>query len=546
MTLDSEMYARPQEASFPRPGFGSGGSSVLRNSACRLGRRATAKPSVLYGFVVGLALGCSGDLNDPLLGTTVAAVGTVKVAACVDPAQCTTELNKPAGSLSEPYAFATNTAANGGGVWEMITTTNPPLYPSPATLNLVYGCTRNNYASWKTFNVAPGGAGNTILGDTTGVYDSIHGKTWIATLRAAVAPATGLGLMVNSNLGDPCPSSGSASWLTQGYSFMVNQKDGADHPSIVYDPVFDKKYIVWSNGFGQAAGSNLMVMMINANGSTQHWEERGTSGSCTTTPCKTCSNFGPGAGIPSAAIDSQGAVHIVYDSTQGSIKHEIFNANGGDFSCTNNVVGPVTGSGAFCSTCSNVGTYAQLGAQGSKCIRWSSTPSIAIDHNVGANVDEVVVAYDTYTPSGCPNGSGLSNETRVFTNSFGGVGTWVSTLRSCPFTWAFPRVTSSFVPGASGGTQGLFHLHVAAIKTNPVDGTIFPYDCKSTNAGATFTCTALSGPYMPAPLPGFAACYAGDYQGAAADPAHGKFFYAWGQPLTSVPPYGIKGNINDP
>jgi hypothetical protein len=166
-------------------------------------------------------------------------------------------------------------------------------------------------------------------------------------------------------------------------------------------------------------------------------------------------------------------------------------------------------------------------------------------------MDEFVVAYNTYNPGGawCPAGGGPSNETAVFTNTNSGLGAWNLTFRTCPYSWAFARVTSSYVNGAPAGSPGLFHLFTLAIAL-PVDGRVFPYDCKSTNGGSSWpVCTALSpGPFMPKPAID-RNCYGGDYQGATADPAHGRFFYAWGQPAAYTATqgiYNILGNTNDP
>lgn len=494
---------------------------------------------------------CSAPEKDAPLGTVaLAATGTVQTTACADPAycnnaQCTTEINSPGASLSEPFAFATKS----GATWEMITSVN-------GTTNsfLQYGCTRNNYGSWKTFQTsAIGGGSPGTAGDTTGVYASAAGKTWIATLRNFAPGQNTLGIQTYSTA-EPCPASGEPNWSQTDWTFMIQNKVGADHPTIVYDSVYDKKYVVWGNSIA-TGGANIMVLMINADGSWHAWQEANSACSGCTSPsctCNICANFPPppgGVGVPNAAIDSLGNVHVVYDDGQSHIVHEWFADNGGGFSCLNNVVGPVNGAQPFCAACSTVGTFAQLGPQGSKCIRANSSPSIAIDHQPGPNADEIVVAYNSYSAGAdCPSG-GFSNETRVYTNGYWGLASWVSRLRSCPYTWAFPRVTASSFAGAPAGTPGLFHLHVLAIAT-PVNGSVIPYECKTTDGGVTWpTCTILvPAPFMPYPI-GTTSCYAGDYQGAAADPAHSRFFYDWGQPLyvnNGAGVYAIKGQTNDP
>src|SRR5262249_14869724 len=157
-----------------------------------------------------------------------------------------------------------------------------------------------------------------------------------------------------------------------------------------------KKYVVWGNTFDAQNTANLMVLMINAGDATWHaWEEGNTACASCVAPnctCNLCSNF-PGAGIPSAAVDSLGSVHIVYEGG-GYIRHEGFGNNGGGFGCLNTGIGISNPSPALCTSCSGIATFTQLGSSGAKCIRSNASPSIAIDHQSAG--DELVVAYNSY------------------------------------------------------------------------------------------------------------------------------------------------------
>jgi len=161
----------------------------------------------------------------------------------------------------------------------------------------------------------------------------------------------------------------------------------------------------------------------------------------------------------------------------------------------------------------------------------------------GTSPGNVLVAFSNYVNCGGSN----SQQTEVWRNTNYGIGSFTRTLNSCANSWVFPRLTSTNIPGWPAQPFGVYHLHVAAVAL-PKNGTIIPYECRSTDGGATWpTCSALSAPYNPQPLGSpWAQCYAGDYQGAAADPAHNRSFFAWAQPLT-LPnlPYAIYGNTND-
>lgn len=438
-------------------------------------------------------------------------LGNVQILACSNNTKCNTPIN--GGALAETAAFATNTGVNGAGTWEMVATANSP------NGDLEYGCTRDNYASWKTFDFATPGLGE---GDTTAAYGSGDGLSYVLSF----ASSTGLRLFWTP---EPCPANGNAAWTTRSWTF-ASGGNTLDHPALAYDPVYNKKYFVWTQTVNGLV--DLQVTMLNPDLSVHSVWSDGAA----------CSNFHGAAVVPSAAVDPAGNVHIVYlDNTPAgngneSIVHEVFLHNGGGFSCVNNVVGPYRWPPAGCAGCPNWATWPNVGTP--PCMRAQPAPSIAIDN---FNPTNLVVTYSTMsTDTSC--GAGTAETYVYHSNNLGG--SWTSVLRSCPTEAVFPRVATGTMPGGPSA-PGLFHI-VSDIQGNAVQ--LAPFDIKSTDGGQTWQTGGnggwLAGGFTPTPI-NAGNCYAGDYEGATPDLVHNRFFYAWGQPITGAN-WGIEGNTNDP
>jgi hypothetical protein len=89
-----------------------GGATTLvwRQICRRVGNSLVAVVGTLQGAFVS---GCSAGPNELSFDTiSQELIGNVQVIACADPTQCTTQITG-GGSLTEPFAFATNGSPRG-------------------------------------------------------------------------------------------------------------------------------------------------------------------------------------------------------------------------------------------------------------------------------------------------------------------------------------------------------------------------------------------------------------------------------------------------
>lgn len=461
------------------------------------------------------------------LAFTIACELNVHVAHATVGTPATTE-QVTGDSLAETYAFATNTGVNGSGTWETVTLSND------ATNNnghLVWGCTNNGYLSWRT-NLRFA-AGNS-LGDPTGGYSSVDGMTfasqveqfWDTHLNGGNGAWRYEGLRLYW-LADPCPASGNPSWATVSW-LLVPQNGGlnyVDHPAFVYDPVYNKKYIVYTEFVDGIGGySGLVVGMLNPDLSLSLWHGH------------TCSNAPVSPLAPQATVDPGGDVHIVYldRSNPPVIRHELFEANGNGLLCQNALVGPYVYPGDNCSSCPGTQTY---GGIGNGCVRSNPSASIAIDSSASGNI---LIAYSSYNSGTGPCVGKPGSGTRLY-YSAGAGGSYTYYGETCG-NFIFPRVAAASAPGAPK-VAGLFHLATSVGVGTAGALNLQELDWSSSTGLANWNLRGwLSNPYA-VPIPG--QCYAGDYQGIASDMIHNKFFFSWGQAPSSGVPWVIEGNTDD-
>ena len=161
-------------------------------------------------------------------------------------------------------------------------------------------------------------------------------------------------------------------------------------------------------------------------------------------------------------------------------------------------------------------------------------------------IDEVVITFNTW------NAIAGVDETVIYSFDWGTL-TWVkrwgSSQNAVGFReWVMPQIASATIPGAPASPVGLFHMR-ATTPDSPSAGTMLTSDMYSTDGGVTWTLahrSVVGGSFLPAPI-NAGTCYAGDYEGLAADPHYAKSFSSWGRPVpgSSPNPYAISGNTVD-
>ena len=496
-----------------------------------MGRKLSYIPSTRLvaqkgGLALAFAIGC--ELN---VHVAQATVGTPAITE-----QLSTD------PLAETYAFATNTGVNGAGTWEMVTLSNTA--SNKLWGYLTWGCTNNNYSSWRTnlrFQ-----AGNS-WGDPTGGYSSVDGMTFATqveqfwdTRKNGGAGGWGYEGLRLYWVANPCPASGTPSWSTTSW-LLVPQNGGSpivDHPAFVYDPVYNKKYIVYTESVPGLGGYwGLAVGMLNPDLSLSLWHDH------------TCSNAPASPLAPQATVDPGGSIHIVYldQSNPPVIRHETFEANGNGFACQNALVGPYVWPGQncttnACTTCNNanppVCTKEQsYGGIGNGCVRANPSVSIAIDSSGSGNT---LIAYSSYNSGTGPCVGKPGSGTRLYYSS-GADSSFTYYGETCG-NFIFPRVAAASAPGAPK-VAGLFHLATSVGVGTAGALNLQELDWSSSTGLANWNLRGwLSNPYA-VPIPG--QCYAGDYQGIASDMIHNKFFSSWGQAPSSGVPWVIEGNTDD-
>jgi exonuclease III len=218
------------------------------------------------------------------------------------------------------------------------------------------------------------------------------------------------------------------------------------------------------------------------------------------------------------AFDSANNIHLVYaNQTDLTIEHEVFNPSTNKFACENEVIASYTLPSNTCSSCTGVATYNGLQTN---CMRAGATPSIAIERL--STGDNLVVTFSTPGGGGCS----VDSETRFYKSTNLGKNWTYEEVTGCQNSLQ-PRVAFAHTNGYSTDVAGRFHVMSMYVPSG--DNRLAQVDWKSTNSGTSF-----SGTYMTAVRDTLAPvntsnCFAGDFNGVAADNANAHFFFNWGE-----------------
>jgi hypothetical protein len=458
--------------------------------------------------------GCAADRPSTGQGTSVGVIQQDLQAQVV--------ASDPAHVFAETAAIAVNSTNN---VWETVTNYTNGLSGRFDIGNFNYACTRNNYGSWNEYNISGFQSGP----DPSVIYRSNcpNVRVAYASLYAGTAAWSGITLLLT---GEPCRASGNPSWYA---SYFPTISDGsADHPWAVYKASTDVIYAVFTQK-GDAAQFTLNV--INFNTAQRFFSN--------------CSNMPSGPGVPVAAIDSSGDIHIAYWASNNGMYHEVFHTSTNSFHCLNNYIGPIgwqpagrctydcggAGLGPLCPTYSTYNNLLDNAGAAQNCIVMNPVPTIAIDKTAIPN--DLVVAYNTPGSGSCASYS----EMRVYRNAGLGNGAWDYRMVTGCQNSIFPQAMPWWVDGYSS-TADLFYI----LSSYSVGGYLYGTEWTSSNGGLNWSGTYYPSAYRPTPTPAqqcaeMSRCFIGHYDAAAADIPHNKRFYDWGAQGAGVPRVRIEG-----
>lgn len=410
-------------------------------------------------------------------------------------------------TLTEPYAFITR--SNSDGSQETIATSN-----STAGA-LTYGCTRDNYSTWRTFSITDSAYG----GDSSGYFrlntNTFNYETLVTSLASGTSGIHLLGTF------EPCPTTGSPGWFPWTFNAFPGNNT-VDYPFGIYVNQTDERYVTYT----QVVNGHRAFYLIRIH------EDLSFPDIWPNVPADLGTH---GVNWITSATDSAGNIHFVFaDFTAMNIRHTMFNISTHQFTGTNQVIGPYSYPNGSCGACPGIFTYTGLQ---SNCIRSNPSPSIDID--TASNPNSIVVAYTSAGTSAHCSGNQLS--ATYFYRSTNGGSTWTSAGQTaCNSNSIFTRVAAArqiYV----GGIAGNFHVvssyaDIGVTKLSQVDW-------KSTNGGQFWSGVYITGQRTTVPTGG---CYMGDYQGAAADMLTNQFFYNWGELPSGASNWVIKGITNNP
>lgn len=398
-------------------------------------------------------------------------------------------------NFAETYTYA---YLSPGSTWELMSLAGTNISAWDPT-SRGYGCTRSSQTGIATF-VLTGLSNNG--GDESGFYRSASGsgvdKYWISNMLS-----DGSGLRFFHIGSDPCPSGG----VTWTYNTFTTATDGSvDYPHAQYNDRTDAAYVTWR----QKESSGFQAMHIG---------QIPTSAGTMTYYHSTCSHIlSKNVNGINFAFDSANNIHLVYaNQTDLTIEHEVFNPSTNKFACENEVIASYTLPSNTCSSCTGVATYNGLQTN---CMRAGATPSIAIERL--STGDNLVVTFSTPGGGGCS----VDSETRFYKSTNLGKNWTYEEVTGCQNSLQ-PRVAFAHTNGYSTDVAGRFHVMSMYVPSG--DNRLAQVDWKSTNSGTSF-----SGTYMTAVRDTLAPvntsnCFAGDFNGVAADNANAHFFFNWGE-----------------
>jgi hypothetical protein len=304
-----------------------------------------------------------------------------------------------------------------------------------------------------------------------------------------------------------------------------------DHPDFIYDERRDRGAFTFAANYGSS--SALYAGYVDAaQQNLWFWPD-------------TCSSaLSHVVQIPRAAFDSNGDMHIVYQTSNApqTIRTTIFHPDSHTFDCNVSTADALVGSwydpthaDGSLSGCSKVypPCYDTLNAIAGGCLHVEAEPTIAVDRNSSPN--KLVVAYATDGSGGCKG----YYEGRWYLSTNNGASWSYQTVTGCQDN-IHNEVAWDYNAGY-GGVAGRFHT-LSTYTNNLSSNYLYQVDWVSTNGGQSWSGSTMTGNTINGPV-NTANCYWGDYNMAAPDHAHGQYFYGWGAPGTS-PYWYIEGITN--
>jgi hypothetical protein len=448
------------------------------------GTIARLAPLLLAG--AALLVGCEPPKDSEISVIPRAAVGADQVVA-----------QKAGVDLSENASAL----ATVDGTPEVVVTSNGGFNIS----NQYYGCSRDNYATWRTFTI--GGLSN-ILADPSIIgrfAGPPSGNMFYMEMLSGNGSPTGVTIMKSH---DPCPASGNPVWTR--YTIGLNPDGSNDYPRLKYNDRNDTIWLLWKQlvqNPGMTPPQNLVLFALQI----------GDNGQIGNAIPMFCSDVRfDDMNVYDADVDSAGNIHVAFlDWNQRLMRHVKFDTHTSAWQCPTQKIGnyaqPRGSCGALCA-----GTPMYQNVTAGACLRETITPTLTVNRRTGT----MIVSYPTQggVDDSCAN---TITNTRWYRSTDSGA-TW---------TWqAYTGCITSLQPVSRAGgvgTQVNFHTMMTMDAQNGRnDAAQVHY--KSTNDGVSWSGIYVSAtrPFrVVGPVGG--SCYWGDYTAMTNDNGRSRIFMNW-------------------